>query len=183
MGTLRILSFVLTGLLVGCSRESPTISQPTDKLPPRLNSYFERYCDYTGSLGIGFVPSHTYDYRFRQHLKTTKDPELQRLYVLKNLHEEVERSLDDLKAGIMRTGKNTFKPLTISEWDNAQQSIHQRIDDLATYTAFTNFVIVSGSAMEVFDIESEKRRIEELRGRLRGITNATPAEPSVKPTG
>jgi len=59
-------------------------------LPPRLDSYFEEYCDYTGNMGIGFVADHTWDYQFRHRLKTTTDPELKRLFVLQHLYADVE---------------------------------------------------------------------------------------------
>lgn len=89
--------FALLLLLAGCSPDQPRSLRPIAPLPEGLDSYFERYCDYTGGLGIGFVPSHTYDFRFRQRLKTTHDPELKRLFVLDHLHGEVEFALDDFQ--------------------------------------------------------------------------------------
>src|SRR5664279_5596616 len=97
----RATCLALLVLMVGCASRSLRVSPAAVSLPPRLDSYFEDYCDYTGNLGIGFVAWHTYDYRFRQHLKTTQDPELKRLYVLQNLHRDVEISLRDFQAGIV----------------------------------------------------------------------------------
>ena len=88
--------------MAGCASHSSHVSPAAVvTLPTRLNSYFEDYCDYTGNLGIGFDPAHTYDYRFRQHLKQTQDPELKRFFVLRNLFRDVEIALRDFQAGIV----------------------------------------------------------------------------------
>jgi hypothetical protein len=159
-------------VVAGCTAHSPTNSPPAVALPPRLDSYFESYCDEVGNLGIGFDPSHTYDYRFRQHLKTTRDPELKRLFVLQHLHRDVEFALDDFQRGIVRTGQLESRPLTPSEWRSTQQSIQTQIDDLAAYSAFTNFVSTARDPLDPSDPSLDKDWIEELRGKLRSITNA-----------
>jgi hypothetical protein len=157
-----------------CSkRPEQAAPPPSVALPPRLDSYFEQYCDYTGSLGIGFVAWHTYDYRFRQHLKATQDPELKRLYVLQNLHRDVEISLREFEAGIVVTGKTSSRPLTTSEWQDTRRHILQQIDDLAVYTAFTNFATVSHDLMDRSDPSLDASWVEELRETLRKITNAS----------
>src|SRR5262252_3026349 len=93
-----VLMLALVLAASGCSKQPERTAQPsTSHLPPRLDSYFEDYCDYTGGMGIGFVASHTYDYRFRQHLKETHDPELKRLFVLQHLHRDVEFALGDFE--------------------------------------------------------------------------------------
>jgi hypothetical protein len=175
------ISFALVVLLGGCatqqSRNSPVA------LPLRLDSYFEDYCDYTGSLGIGFVAWHTFDYRFRQHLKATQDPELKRLFVLQNLHRDVEISLREFGAGIVVTGKTSSRPLTLSEWRSTQQRIQTQIDDLAAYTAFTNFATVSHDTMDRSDRTLDASWVEELRETLRSITNAPAANKTVERTG
>ncbi|MFT5524599.1 MAG: hypothetical protein ACI9HK_002554 [Pirellulaceae bacterium] len=74
----------------------------------RLQRYFERYCDYTGGMGIGFVASHTYDFNFRQHLKKTDDEELKRLFVLQHLYRDVDSSLRDYEEGRIRIGKTEY---------------------------------------------------------------------------
>ena len=38
--------------------ESNAQDAPTATDDARLQKYFERYCDYTGGMGIGFVASH-----------------------------------------------------------------------------------------------------------------------------
>jgi len=166
-----LLVLVLT--VSGCSKQpQQSALSSTATLPPRLDSYFEQYCDYTGSLGIGFVAWHTYDYRFRQHLKETHDPELKRLFVLQHLNRDVEWALDDFEKGIVRTGKTSSRPLTLSEWQDAQKRIRAQIDDLATYYAFTNFATTN---LDLFDPPNPKLDsmwIEELRGKLQSITNA-----------
>ena len=153
----------------------PPYPLPTATLPPRLDSYFESYCDYTGGLGIGFVPSHTYDYRFRQRLKTSKDPELKRLFVLQHLHEDVEFALDDFQQGIVKTGKSSSRVLTLSEWQSTQRSIQTQINDLAAYSAFTNFATAIRDPMDPADPSLDTSWIEELRERLRSVTSAPAA--------
>lgn len=159
----------------GCSKQLKQEAPPaTVALPPRLDSYFEQYCDYTGGLGIGFVASHTYDYRFRQHLKETHDPELKRLFVLQHLHRDVEFALDDFEKGIVRTGKAASRPLTLSEWQDTQKKIQAQIDDLATYYAFTNFA-TNRDPFDPPDPELDSMWIEELRGKIRSVTNSPAA--------
>lgn len=165
----------------GCSPK-PSIAPPapppqSSQLPARLDAYFEAYCDDMGSLGIGFVASHTFDYRFRHHLKGTQDPELKRLYVLQHLHREVEWSLRDFKEGVIRTGKSSYRPLTLPEWQAAKQSLLTRIDDLATYSAFTNFATVSKSNPDLFDPGMDAAWITELQKTLQSVTSAPPASP------
>jgi hypothetical protein len=171
-----VLLIALVLAASGCSKQPEHAASPsTVTLPPRLDSYFEQYCDYTGSLGIGFVAWHTYDYRFRQHLKETHDPELKRLFVLQHLNRDVEFALNDFEKGIVRTGKTSSRPLTLSEWRDAQKSIQAQIDDLATYYAFTNFATLKRNPFDPPAAKLDSMWIEELRGKLRSITNAPAA--------
>jgi len=165
----------MTLLFTGCTKQPPPNSPPEVALPPRLDSYFDNYCDYTGGLGIGVVPYHTYDYRFRQRLKTTHDPELKRLFVLQQLHRTVEVALDDFERGIVRTGKSSSRPLTLSEWQNSQRTIQTQIEDLATYGALTNFATATRDIFDPLDPSLDSSWIEELRGKLRRVTNAPAA--------
>jgi hypothetical protein len=166
------LSFAMVVAIGGCSQQPERVRSANASLPLGLDSYFERYCDYTGGLGIGFVPSHTYDYQFRQHLKATHDPELKRLFVLQHLHRDVEFALNDFKAGIRRTGKSSSQPLTFSEWQSTQERIRSQIDDLAIYVAFTNFASVQHDPFTRIDPNLDESWIDELRGTLRSVTNA-----------
>jgi hypothetical protein len=167
----------------GCSKQTPpaassttTPVSPSAALPPRLQEYFDQFCDYTGGLGIGFVPSHTYDFSFRQRLKQTQDPEFKRLFVLEHLHREIELALHYFEKGIKSVGKNITKPLTPTEWETTRQSILQRIDDLAAYSAFTNYAV--GTPDELGRLSPEQLAvwnrgwIEELRERMQAATNA-----------
>ncbi|MEW6156823.1 MAG: hypothetical protein AB1813_05285 [Verrucomicrobiota bacterium] len=160
----------------GCSNQSeqaaPTSPTSSVVLPPRLDSYFEYYCDYTGSLGIGFDASQTYDYRFRQHLKETRDPELKRLFVLQHLHRDVELALEEFEKGIVRTGKPASRPLTLPEWREKQMSIQRQMDDLAAYSAFTNFATARHDPFDPPEPKMDSMWIEELLGKFRSITNA-----------
>ena len=179
---LHATSLSLLALLVGCAGR-PSRDRPANSaVPPRLDSYFEDYCDYTGSLGIGFVPSHTWAYRFRHHLKTTKDPELKRLFVLQHLYPDVEAALHDFGAGMVRTGKSSSRPLTLEEWRRAQQDIRTKIDDLAAYSSFTNFASSSFDPMDPPDPSLDGTWIEELKERLQGITNAPAGNESLHST-
>lgn len=171
-----ILLIALLLAASGCSKQPKQAAPPsTIALPPRLDSYFEQYCDYTGSLGIGFVAWHTYDYRFRQHLKETHDPELKRLFVLQHLNQDVEWALGDFEKGIVRTGKTSSRPLTISEWQDTQKKIQAQIADLTTYYAFTNFATTNRAPFDPQDPKLDSMWIEELREKLRSITNAPAA--------
>jgi hypothetical protein len=167
-------SLILALLVAGCSADRPKSSRAVT-FPPRLDSYFQDYCDYTGNLGIGFDPLHTYDYRFRQRLKTMRDPELKRLFVLQHLHQDVEFALDDLERGVIRTGQSSSRSLTLLEWQNTQRSIQTQIDDLAAYTAFTNFTVDRHDPLAPVDPNLDTGWIDELRGRLRNVTNAPAA--------
>jgi len=172
----------LTVMLCGCSQSPPALPVTRQvELPPRLESYFKQYCNATGGMGIGSVAEHTYDYRFRQHLKHTQDPELKRLYVLQNLHQSVDWHLRDFEAGVS-TGKGSSRPLTPSEWQAARQRLLEQIEDLATYAAYTNFArarverfseaVEEGDVMDLLVPGQDQRWIEVLRQR---ITNALAA--------
>lgn len=160
----------------GCS-EQPDQAEPpsTVALPPRLDSYFEHYCNYTGGLAIGFDAWDTYDYRFRQYLKETHDPELKRLFVLQHLNRDVDLALDDFKKGIVRTGKVSSRPLTLSEWQDAHKRILAQINDLVTYYAFTNFATTNRDPTDPPDPRLDSMWIEGLREKLQSITNAPAA--------
>ena len=168
-------AFAFLLLLAGCAEHSPTDSQSASALPPRFQSYFEDDCDYTGNLGIGFVPTHTYDYRFRQQLKTTQDTELKRLFVIEHLYRDIGFALDDFERGRIQIGQASYRPLTLSEWQSTRQSIQTQIDDLAAYSAFTNFVAAARDPMDPRDPSLDKMWIDELRDRLRAVTNAPAA--------
>ena len=92
------------------NKTEPTLSDVPVADDARLQKYFERYCDYTGGMGIGFVASHTYDYKFRQHLKSTNDPELKRLFVLWHLYRELDSHCGITKKADSESGRlNTEK--------------------------------------------------------------------------
>lgn len=162
----------VTLLLVSCKSKPAPDSPSTVALPPKLDSYFEDYCDYTGSLGLWFDPSHSYDFRFRQELKKTRDPELKRLFVLQHLHEDVEFALNDFEKGIIATGKSSSRPLTPAEWQSSLRSIQAQIDDLTTFAAFTNFASDTRMRPGLADPGLDTRWIGELRERIRNASNA-----------
>ena len=123
-------------------------------------------------MGIGFVAWHTFDYRFRQRLKTTGDTELKRLFVLQNLFHDVENDLRDFERGEIRTGQVSYRKLTPSEWQKERQSIDTQINDLANYVALTNFDTNTHDLLDPREPSVEKQWVDELRDRLRAVTNA-----------
>ena len=171
MKALRLLLFI--PLLFACTKHNQTGKSNAEvALPPRLQSYFEDYCGADGQLGIGFDASHTYDHRFRMRLSKTDDPELKRLYVLQHLHGEVEFGLENLKAGIKRTGLNSTRALTLDEWNKVREDLLVKINDLAAYSAFTNFATHEFDPRDRPDQYEDQRWLGELRQTFRSITNA-----------
>src|SRR3954470_19429951 len=102
-------------LLALVSMVSWSFAEDDSQVDAVLNRYFERYCDYTGNMGIGFVPSHTYDFAFRQHLKQTQDRELKRLFTLQRLSRDAEIAVDDFRKGVIDLGKGYTRPMTEEE--------------------------------------------------------------------
>ncbi len=170
---------MLALLLSGCATRSSGKRDGEVALPPRLDSYFEEYCDYTGNMGIGFDPDHTWDYEFRHRLKSTTDPELKRLFVLQSLYRDVQFALRDFGAGKIRTGQAQYRPLTPDEWIKTRQDIQRRIDDLTAYASFTNFTSSSFDPMYTPDLSLDLAWVGELMQQLRGITNAPAANKSL----
>jgi hypothetical protein len=143
---------LLAVVLCGC--ESKQTRSTSTVRNPKLDSYFERYCDYTGGLGIGFVASHTYDFEFRQHLKKTEDAELKRLFVLQHLYQELDRAILDFERGIVMTGKSSSRQMTAEERASKRSSITERLDDLSR-----------------LDPGDPQREIAEFRDRLSQVEN------------
>ena len=178
-----LLIALLVVVASGCSKQPEQGALPsTVVLPPRLDSYFEHYCDYTGGLGIGFNASQTYDYRFRQHLKDTHDPELKRLFVLQHLNFDVAIALGDFEKGVVRTGKASSRPLTLSEWQDTKKTIETQIDDLATYYTFTNYATTNLDSFDPPDPRMDSMWIQDLRRKFSSITNSPTANHRPQPT-
>jgi hypothetical protein len=116
----------------------------------KLDKYFQRYCDYTGGLGIGLVASHTYAYKFRQYLKNTKDNELKRLFVLNHLYGEIDIAIHDYEHGVVRVGKADERQMTSDEKVATRKELLYKLDDL-----------------ELFDPRDPEREIAVNRGKLR----------------
>ena len=116
----------------------------------KLDTYFVRYCDYTGGMGIGFVASHSYDFKFRQHLKETKDPELKRLFVLQHLYGDLDVAMSHYERGEIRVGKAEYRKMTLAETVTAKKRLMEMLDDL-----------------EKFDPRDSEREIAEVRTKLK----------------
>ena len=163
----------IIALASGCSKKPPNTVQPRESisaaLPPRLDVYFQQYCDYTGSLGIGFCADHTYDYRFRQYLKKTEDPELKRLYVLYHLHQSLDWAIRDYEKGIVMTGKTSSRPLTPDEWKETKQRLIGEIDDLSAYVAFTNHATNAKDIFDQPDSELDQKWVAEKRKKVEAV--------------
>ena len=117
----------------GFTEEQTTTQRTAAADDVKLDGYFQRYCDYTGGLGIGFVASHTYDFKFRQRLKATQDREIKRLFVLQHLYSELDLAISDFEKGIVVTGKNSSRKLTPEERVSTRTSIAERMDDLSRF--------------------------------------------------
>lgn len=107
------------------------------KPPPtnesKLDKYFKNYCDYTGGLGIGFVASHTYDFKFRQHLKRTRDEDLKRLFVLQHLYSDLDRAVRNFGEGIIYVGKVETRKMTSREKKAIRKKLLKQLDDLEEF--------------------------------------------------
>jgi hypothetical protein len=172
MKTITIFVAIIV-LASGCSKAPPNKVQSRDStstvLPPRLDEYFRQYCDYTGSLGIGFCADHTYDYRFRQYLKKTEDPEVKRLYVLHHLHQSLDWAIRDFEKGIVMTGKTSSRPLTPEEWKETKHRLLGKIDDLSVYVAFTNHATSATDIFDQLDPDMDQEWIEEKRKKIEAV--------------
>ena len=175
MKPLTLATSMTLGMLLGCSRSSETqpissskdiaTSSPIDDvvsssltsnvLPEtqdvsKLQEYFERYCDDDESLGIGFVAWHTYDHKFRQHLKNTNDEELKRLFVLRHLYQHVDFALSDFEENKIQIGKNMSRKMTDDEKKERREEILGMLDDI-----------------EEFDPGDPEREIKDNRAKLK----------------
>lgn len=127
------LTRLVVAVVYCCFGYSATHAQDAANQESKLDKYFERYCDYTGGLGIGFNASHTYDYKFRQLLKETKDAELKRLFVLQHLYRELDRAMGDYQRGEIRVGKVEYRKMTPAEMEQARKRLVEKLDDLAEF--------------------------------------------------
>lgn len=116
---------VVSNSLASNAPETPDVS--------KFQEYFERYCDDDDSMGIGLDAWHTYDNKFRQHLKKTNDEELKRLFVLRHLYQYVDFALRDFEDGRIRIGKNMYRKMTDDEKENAKEQILEMLDDLEEF--------------------------------------------------
>jgi len=87
--------------------------------------YLKQFANYTGGMGIGFVPEHTYDYGFRQAVLKSKDEELQRAFILQKLPFQISSILNDLKKNQKMIGKAQYRDLTPDERAKLVQSFEE----------------------------------------------------------
>jgi len=74
--------------------------------------YLRRFADYTGGMGIGFVPEHTYDYEFRQAVLKSKDEVVQKAFILQKLPFLISSILADLKKNQKMIEKAQYRELS-----------------------------------------------------------------------
>jgi hypothetical protein len=126
----RYFLILFTLLFSGCACKQASTARAHD---PKLDSYFERYCDYTGGLGIFHVPADRADYEYRQRLKKTRDVEVKRVLVVQHLYPETSSAISDYERGVVMIGKGVYRPMTAKERASARASINERLDDLSRY--------------------------------------------------
>lgn|GEM_PF-2867120 len=71
---MRLAYFISVATLALCGCASKHTHRTSAVSDAKLDGYFERYCDYTGGLGIGFVASQTYDFEFLRRARTLLSP-------------------------------------------------------------------------------------------------------------
>jgi hypothetical protein len=133
--TLQLI-FILC--LVGCSSNKKEVVAHDEPLPPKLEEYFIRYCGYV-SPGTGIVGWETFDYRFRQQLTETEDPELIRLYVIYEMFIEFGHEVRLLEEGNKRVGKVEYMPLSWEEKQKVRSQLLEQITDLKRFISFTDY--------------------------------------------
>jgi hypothetical protein len=73
--------------------------------------YLSVFGNYTGNMGIDFVPEHTFDYGFRQTIVNSKDEDVQKAFILDRLPGEIGEILYTLKSGKIMTGKGMYEDM------------------------------------------------------------------------
>jgi|GEM_PF-4191276 len=84
--------------------------------------YLHSFANYRGGLGIGIVPQHTYDFALRQAVLKSKDENVQRAFILKNLPARIDSLLWQLESNRAWTGKTTYRQMTPAERAETVQS-------------------------------------------------------------
>lgn len=101
----RKMMMVSVLLLLGCTISRADLTAVEKK-------YLDELANYTGNLGIGFVPEHTFDYGFRQAILHSKDEDVQRAFILHRLPRELDRIISTLRSGKKMTGKGQYENLS-----------------------------------------------------------------------
>ena len=128
--------------------------QATAELNQLEKKYLLEFGNYKGNLGLGFVPSHTYDYAFRQAIIKSKDETVQRAYILQRLPYEMKILLHTLEVGKM-VAKDEYQPLTPKE----QQVAISQFEEML-------------SLMQKLDAGKHKHFYEEYREELKKAVDA-----------
>ena len=89
--------------------------------------YLTEFANYTGGMGIGFVPEHTYDYNFRQTILNSKDESIQKAFILYKLPYRISWILNDLKKNHKMIGKQIYRDLTPKEKKDLIDQYHECI--------------------------------------------------------
>ena len=81
------------------------------ELGPLEKKYLSRFGNYTGNMGLGFVPEDTFDYNFRQTIVNSKDKKVQKAFILDRLPREINYILRSLRDGRRNIGKGVYRKL------------------------------------------------------------------------
>ena len=158
---------VLVALLMfGCSRGVQHTPPKDHPMPDRFDHYLQGYADALDNRDIGGSPRDTYHYRIRQQIKKSDDPELKRVYVMYEMHMSLNQSIRHFEEGIVMTGQDSSRCMTPDEWQTKRQELLARVNDLAAYTAFTNYQTRTPDIMDESTFEKEVEWVEELRQRI-----------------
>ena len=130
--------------------------------------YLEKFANYTGGMGIGFVAEHTYDYNFRQAVLRTKDEGIQRAFILQKLPFLISEILRDLEKNQTMIGKGEFRDLTPEERTKRIQSFEECMKLLQELEANNNEHFYQ-SYRNAFDAIQTKRRSQDAGKKGRKI--------------
>ena len=130
---MKLARLLLVLAVVGCVSATASERPAAEERDSKLESYFQRYCEYRGNMGIGFVSWHTYDFKYRQRLKATQDAELKRLFVLAHLYSELGAEISDFEDGVVIADKGRRRKMTRAERSSTRSSISKRLDDLSLF--------------------------------------------------
>lgn len=122
--------------------------------------YLVMLANYTGGMGVGFVPWRTYDYNFRQAVLKSKDEGIQRAFILQKLPMRIDDILYDLKKNQTTIGKTEHRDLTPEERTKLIQSFEECMKLLQELDA-NKYEHFYQAYRDAFDAIQTKRRSQD----------------------